>query len=159
MRAMLLALSLLATPAEAGDPFIAQAFHFSGVCDGTDQVEKWQIDGRAPGTWYITPWLPYSISIVAIELVKFSGNSDPVGPSFWWMVGSTGFSSGDTMLFMSPTEDHVYREFPSGRTNDLPAGPVDYRVSHIDLHGGCLGGGPVNFWMTLYYYPNTPARG
>ncbi|SRR5258705_4647685 len=140
---------VMAAPVKA-DPFGAQGFAFHGTCDGNDFVYRWSIENRTG--WNLQSWLWASIKVYAIEILRYSGNENPVGPTTWWMIGST-FSSGDTITFMSPNDDHVYRDFGPGRDILIPGmGQPDSDASHyLDLHGSCFGGGPVSFWVVLYY--------
>lgn len=153
--ALLVLLIVLATPgvARAGDPprqmqecgqreslvpanvrtLCSVTFIFSGVCDGSDQVNKWKITGFAPADeWRVRPWEDQDILIMNVVLEKKSG----VGAATGFMAGNNFY--GDAMARIVDGEK-------ASRPGQIPAGggflfPASSRAApqeYIDLHGGC----------------------
>jgi hypothetical protein len=123
----------------------AQTYAFFGTCDSTDQVSKWTIQGGPPQSGpFIFPWLSSDITIRGVEVTKVVG-----GPTLWWMPGNNAF--GDTLMWVGPGDDHGYRDFPPDTGQGFPSIANGTKLTYVDLHGACGGGGGVTIYMTLYY--------
>jgi hypothetical protein len=125
----------------------------TSTCQGpaADQVDKWTITGAIPQSgWNIKPWSTRRITLIGVELTKLLGPRH-----LWWMVGNGAVP--DAMAFMSASEDHVKQFYPSGFGMPLPAVGTGRPNDYIDLHGLCANAGePVQFFLTLYYAPDSP---
>lgn len=126
-------------------------WHFSGTCNSHDQVKSWTaINGTTrPKDWRIYPWENQPISIVGVELVKFSG-----GPAIYFMVGNA--VTPDTMAWLGPNETHAKIMYPAGSGMYFPSRQTENPRDYIDLHGSCVndgrsGSSAVDLFLTIYY--------
>lgn len=147
----LLFLTLFGT-AHAEEVYGSQAWLMRGVCNGQDQVYSWHVEGEPPQKdAFLRPWEADPIKIIGIELTKIQG-----GPTQFWMAGNN--IVGDAMLWLGSNEDHGRHDFPPGATMPMMGKADATDLSYIDLHGACLGGGPVAIYYTVYYLHNVELK-
>jgi hypothetical protein len=76
----------------------------------------------------------------------------------WFMVGSSIYPQQDAMIWLAPGETRSRQIWPSG-TGQIWPSKDDARKQPkediVDLHGYCVGGGPVTVFLTIYYTPSS----
>jgi hypothetical protein len=140
-------------------------WQFNGTCLGKDIWDNWKVTGQTnPEDSFVRPWESFSITVIGYELVKLlAENPDPKIDQTndrlsWFMVGSGIYPQQDAMIWLAPGETRSRQIWPSG-TGQIWPSKDDARKQPkediVDLHGYCVGGGPVTVFLTIYYTPSS----
>ena len=115
----------------------------SGTCTGQDTLAVLKDGDGWPGSPYVTPWEPTSISIVGISMVDLGGNIN--------QYAFAGNSYTPDVMFGHPLISRAASVFfPPGTSMPFPAS-AGAKPPHLDAHISCTGGGTFQIFYTIFY--------